>query len=152
MEGAVLNLWKLDRPRLPSRHDKVADSGRCDKLFQGHLPGSGNESSNGHSDLIFVGRRRGMYITVADVFESAVPEASSAIVIVASGGGMIPPQAAALALKAPKSELVRLSNAKTMSKINCMSKAFGDYAQQAEPARPVTCKGATVEVVCHADL
>jgi hypothetical protein len=150
MEGAILDLWKLDKSRL--RHDKVADSDGCDKLFQGHLPGAGHESSVEHGNSIFVGWVRGMDITVADVFESAEPETSSATVIVASDGGMIRPRTAALALKVPKSELVRLSKAKTMSKINCMSKAFGEYAQQAGPARPVTSEGATVEVVCDADL
>ena len=148
MEGAVLDLWKLDKLRLPDRHGKVVDSAGCDKLFQGQLPGSGQESSIEHGDSIFVGRLRGMDITVADVFESAVLETNSATVIVASDGGIIPPQAAALALKVSESELVRLSNAKTMSKINCMSKAFGE----AGPARSVMCEGATVEVVCHADL
>ena len=113
---------------------------------------SGQESSIEHGDSLFVGGLCSMDITVGDVFEFAVPETSSATVIVASDGGIIPPQAAALALKVSKSELVRLSNAKTMSKINCMSKAFGEHAQQAGPARSVTCEGATVEVVCHADL
>lgn len=152
MEGAVLDLWKLDKSRLPSRHDKAADNAECDKLFQRYSPVSGQEISIEQGDSIFVDRLRGMDITAADVFESAVPETSSATVIVASDGGIIRLRAAALALKVSQSEIVRLSNAKTMSKINCMSKAFGEYAQQAGPARSVTCEGATVEVVCHADL
>jgi hypothetical protein len=46
-----------------------------------------------------------------------------------------------------------LSNARTMSKINCIATAFG-YGRQAEPSRPesVTREEATAEIVCHADL
>jgi len=95
-----------------------------------------------------------MDVTVADVFKSAKPETRSATVTVASDGGMILSQAEMLAFKSPQSALVRLSNAGTASKINCMSKAFGEYAQQAGPAwlQAVTREGATVEVLCHADL
>jgi len=95
-----------------------------------------------------------MDVTVADVFESTRPEIRSATVTVASVGGMIPPQAEMLAFRLSQSELVHLVNARTVSKINCMSKAFGKCAQQAGPAwlQAVACEGATVEVLCHADL
>jgi hypothetical protein len=46
-----------------------------------------------------------------------------------------------------------LSNAKPMSKINCIATAF-EYGRQAGPSRleSVTREGATAEIVCHADL
>ena len=46
-----------------------------------------------------------------------------------------------------------LSNAKTISKINCIATAF-EYGRQAGPSRleSVTREGATAEIVCHADL
>lgn len=72
MEGAVLDLWKLDKSRLPSRHDKAADNAEYDKLFQRYSPVSGQEISIEQGDSIFVDRLRGMDITAADVFEFAV--------------------------------------------------------------------------------
>ena len=151
VEGAVLDLWKLHKSRLPSRRFKGA---RCDKHFQGRWLGSHGESGVAHKGSVFIGDLRGMNITVADVFGSAVPEARSATVTVASDGGMIPSQAEMLAFKSPQSEYVRLANARTVSKINCMSKAFGKSAQQAGPAwlHSVASHEATVEVLCHADL
>jgi hypothetical protein len=83
-----------------------------------------------------------------------MPQALSATVTFASDGGMIPSQAEMLAFKSSRSEIVRLAIAKTGPKINYASKAFEEYAQQAEPAwfQSVARAGATVEVLCHADL
>ena len=148
-----MDLWKLDKSRLPSRQGKAAKNTGCDKSFQGHVPASGHQDSIVHGDSIIVGKLRGIDVTVADVFEPTGQKTSSANVIVASGGGMISPPGAVLDLKLPESERVRLSNARTTAEINCISTAF-EYAQQAGPAwrESVTGEGATVEVVCHANL
>ena len=54
---------------------------------------------------------------------------------------------------APVEQETSLSNAKTMSKINCIATAF-EYGRQAGPSRleSVAREGATAEIVCHADL
>jgi hypothetical protein len=95
-----------------------------------------------------------MVVTVTDVFEFAAPPTRSATVTIVAYDGMIPSQAEMLAFKSPQSEPVRLLNARTASNINCMSRTFGEYAQQAEPAwlQAVAFARATVEVLCHADL
>ena len=151
VEGAVLDLWKLHKSRLPSRHSKGA---RCNKNFEGCWLGSRHQCGVAHRGPVSIGAPRGLDVTVADVFKSAAPRTGSATVTVVSDGGMVPSQAEMLAFKSSQSEPVRLLNARTGSKINCMPKAFGDYAQQARPAwlQAVTRVGATVEVLCHADL
>ena len=149
VEGAVLDFSKLNKSRSPSRHSKGA---RCDKSFQGCWLGSRRQSGAAHRGLVSIGKLRGIGVTVTDVFKSAAPQTCSATVTVASDGGMIPFKAEMLAVKSSQNELVRLANARAGS--NYMSKAFGDYVQQAESAwlQSVTRAGATVEVLCHADL
>ena len=151
VEGAVLDFSKLNKSRSPSRHSKGA---RCDKSFQGCWLGSRHQSGVAHRGSVSIGKPRGMDVTVTDVFKSAAQQKRSATVTVASDGGMIPFKAEMLAFKSSQNELVRLANARAGSKINYMSKAFGDYVQQAESAwlQSVTRAGATVEVLCHADL
>jgi hypothetical protein len=153
VEGAVLDLWKPDKSRLQSRQDYIAESLGCDKSFQPCFPGSGHRDSIVQGDSIRLGKLRGMNITATDVFDSVEQETTSANVIVALEGGMIVSRTAMLASKLPESEFVRLSNAKTMSKINCMATAF-EYGQRAGPSwlESVTREGATAEILCHADL
>ncbi len=102
---------------------------------------------------VFDRRLSGADVTAAYGFDSAPRESDSVSQIVAFDDGMVPSLGAALDLKSPKSELVRLWNARTWSKINYISGAF-DYAKQAGPeqGKPVTYTGATVEVERHADL
>jgi hypothetical protein len=153
VEGAVLDLWKPDKSRLQSRQDYIAGSVGCDKSFQPRFPGSGRQDSIVQRDSIRLGKRRGVNVTEANVFDSVEQETSSANVIVALDGAMIVSQTAVPASKLPESEFVRLSNARTMSNINCIVTAF-EYGQQAGPSwlEPVTREGATAEIVCHADL
>ena len=151
LEGAVLDLWKLLKSRSPSRHSEGA---RCNKMFQGRWLGSRHQRGVTHRGSVSIGKPHGVDVTVTDVFKSARPEIRSATVTVSSDGGMIPSQAEMLAFKSSQSDSGRLANARTVSKINCMSKAFSEYAQRAGSAwlQAVTCEGATVEVLCHADL
>lgn len=151
LEGAVLDLWTLHEVRLPSRHSKGA---RCDKSLQGRWLGSRHQNSAAHGGAVSIGQLRGMNITVTDVFQSAAPQTRIAPVNVASDNGMISFQAEMLAFKLSQSKLFRLANARTGPKINCMSTAFGECAQQGEAAwlQSVTRAAATVEVLCHADL
>ena len=153
VEGAVLDLWKPDNSRLQSRQDYIAECVGCDKSFQPRFPGSGHQDGIVQGDFIRLGKLRGMNVTAVDVFDSVEQETSSANVIVVLDGGMIVSQPAALASKLPESEFVRLSNARTMSKINCIATAF-EYGQQAKPSwfESVTREGATAEIVCHADF
>jgi hypothetical protein len=153
VEGAVLDLWKPDKSRLQSRQDYIAESLGCDKSFQPCFPGSGHRDSIVQGDSIRLGKLRGMNITATDVFDSVEQETTSANVIVALEGGMIVSRTAMLASKLPERELVRLSNARTMSKTICIATA-SEYGQQAGRLwlEPVTCEGATAEIVCHADL
>ena len=153
VEGAVLDLWMPDMLRLQSRQDYIAESVVCDKSLRPRFPGSGHRDSIARGDFISLGKRRGMNVTAVDVFDSVEQETSSANVIVALDGGMIVSQTAVLASKLPECEVVRLSNARTMSKINCIATAF-EYGQQAKPSwlESVTREGATAEIVCHADF
>ena len=153
MEGAVLDLWMPDKSRLQSRQDYIAESAGCDKSFQPRFRGSGHQDSIVQGDFIRFGELRGMNVAAADVFDSVEQETSSANVIIALDGGIIDSQTAVLASKLPECEVVRLSNARTMSKINCIATAF-EYGQRAGPSwlESVTREGATAEIVCHADL
>ena len=150
VEGVVLDFSKLNKSRLPSRHSKGA---WCDKSFQ-HWLGSRHQSGVAHRGSVSIRKPRGVDVTLTDVFKSTAPQKRSATVTVADGGGMIPFKAEMLAFKSSQSELLRLANARARSKINSMSRAFGDDVQQAESAwlQLVTLAGATVEVLCHADL
>jgi hypothetical protein len=143
VEGAVLDLWMPDMSRLQSRQDYIAESAGCGKSFQ-RFPGSGHQDSIVQGDFTRLRKLRGMNITAVNVFDSVGQEASGVNVIVA--------QTTTLASKSPESQLVRLPNARTTSKINCIATAF-EYAQQAEPSwlESVT-REATAEIVCHADL
>ncbi len=151
VEGAVLDLWKLHKSRLPSHRSQET---WCDKRVQGRWLGSRHQSGVAHKGSVSIGELRDMDVTVADVFKSTRAETRSATVTVASDGGMIPPQADTLAFRLSQGKFVRLVNARTVSKINCVSKAFGKYAQQAGPAwlQAVACEGTTLEVLGHADL
>ncbi len=153
MEGGVLDLWKPDKSRLQSRQIYIAEGVGCGKSFQPRFPGSGHEDSIAQGDSIRLGKLRGMNVTTADVFDPVGQETSNANVIGAFDGGMIISQTVVLASKLPESEFVRLSNARTMSKINCIATAF-EYGQQAGPLwlESVTREGGTAEIVCHADL
>jgi len=153
VEGAVLDLWMPDMLRLQSRQDYIAESVVCDKSLQRRFSGSGHQDSVAQGDFIRVGKLRGMYATAVDVFDSIEQEASSANVIVALDCDMIVSQTATLASKSPESGLVRLPNARAMSKINCIATAF-EYGQRAGPSwlESVTREGVTAEIVCHADL
>ena len=153
VEGAVLDLWMPDMSRLQSRQDYIGESVVCDKSLQPRFPGSGHQDSIAQGDFIRLGKLRGMNATAVDVFDSIEQEASSANLIVALDGGMIVSQTAALASKLPESGLVRLPNARTMSKINCIATAF-EYGREAGPwwLESVTREGVTTEIVCHADL
>lgn len=153
VEGGALDLWKPDKSRLQSRQDYIAEGVGCDKSFQPRFPGSGHQGSIVQGDSIRLGKLCGMNVTAADVFDSVEQETSNANVIVALDRGMIVSQTAVLASKLPESEFVRLSNARTMSKINCIATAF-EYGQQTGPSwlESVTREGATAEIVCHADL
>jgi len=148
-----LDLWKPDKSRLQCSQDYIGERAGRGKSSQPCFPGSGHQDSSAQGDSIRLGKLRGMNATGADVFDSVEQETSSANVIVVLDGGMIVSQAAVLASKLPESEFVRLSNARTMSKINCMATAF-EYGQRAGPSwlESVTREGATAEIVCHADL
>jgi hypothetical protein len=153
VEGAVLDLWKPDKSRPQRRQDYIAESVRCDKSFQPRFQGSGHQDSIVQGDSIRLGKRRGTNVTAADVFDSAEQETSNANVIVALDGGMIVSQTAVLASKLPERKFLRLSNARTMSKINCIATAF-EYGQRAGPSslESVTREGVRAEIVCHADF
>jgi hypothetical protein len=109
--------------------------------------GSGHQNNIVQENSVFLCGLRGIHDTVADAFESAGQERSSATITTAPVGGMIASKALARASKLSQRGLDRLLSARAASKINCMSKTFGKYAQQ---AGPVTRAGATVEVLCHA--
>lgn len=100
------------------------------------LLGSGGVA---HRDPFCPGMLSGVDATVADVFQSAVPETECGPIFVSSYGDMIAYQAGVFA---------------KASEIRRLSEAFCKYAQQAGPAGlgAVTHARATVEVVCHADL
>jgi hypothetical protein len=153
VEGGALDLWKPDKSRLQSRQDYIAEGAGCDKSSKTRFPGSGRQDSIVQGDSIRLGKLCGMNVTAADVFDSVEQETSNAKVIVALDGGMIVSQTAVLASKSPESEPVRLSNARTMSKINCIATAF-EYGRQAGPwwLESVTREGVAAEIVCHADL
>ncbi len=152
MEGVVLDLWKPGKSRLPLRRDRVAQITRCGRSFHEYNSGSCHQDSIAQSGTAFLHNLCNLDVTVSDVFESTERDQGAGNLILAFDGGIVPFQAAVLASKSSQSEAVRLSNARTASKINCMSKAFGNYAQQAGPAwhQTVTRAGATVEVLCHA--
>ena len=144
MEGGVLDLWKADRWHVSSRRDKLEDGARCDILFRGHLPRPNYRIGFEPRSTIF---------TVAEGCELAGPETGNATVIVASDGGMIPLQSVAPGLTLPEGETGRRSDITPLSKNNCMSMA-SQHAHHAWASwrQAMTCAGATVKVVRHADL
>ncbi len=90
-------------------------------------------------DTVRAGKLSGTDATVADVFQSAVPETECGPIFVSSYGDMIAYQAGVFA---------------KASEIRRLSEAFCKYAQQAGPAGlgSIMNAWATVEVVCHADI
>jgi hypothetical protein len=148
-----LDLWKADRWHVPSRRDKLANGARCDILFRGHLPRPNYRIGFEPRSTIFTAKQRGVDVTVAEGCELAGPETGNATVIVASDGGIIPIHSVAPGLTLPEGETGRLSDTAPLSKNNCMSMA-SQHAHHAWASwrQAMTCAGATVKVVRHADL
>jgi len=152
VEGSVLDLWKTDRSHVSSRRDKFADGAGCDILFRGHRPQPDHRIGFEPRSTIFTAKQRGVDVTVAEGCELPGPETGNATVIVESDGGMIPLQSVAPDVTLPQGETSRFSDTARLSKNNCMSMA-SRHAHHAWASwrQAMTCAGATVKVVRHAD-
>jgi hypothetical protein len=161
VEGAVLDFWKLDMLRLPTRQVTVglrqaprrscsaalrstfADAlrGRLDgeiaartaggKLSQDKKSPLLGSGRVAHREPVCAGKLSGIGATVADVFQPARQETECGPIFVNSYGDMISHQAGVFSLKSTESEPGRHRKVRTALGIRRLSGALWKYAQQA---------------------